>query len=120
LVGDGILRKNIEDKVARYQLEDKVIFLGERNDVNEVLQCFDLFVFPSKFEGLPLTLIEAQAAGIKCLVSDTVSVEVKISELVEFKSLSDSPKKWAELVVSNYYNSLEREDTSFKITEAGY
>jgi glycosyltransferase involved in cell wall biosynthesis len=73
LVGDGTLKQEIERKVADLYLTEKVILLGVREDINRILQAFDVFVFPSLHEGLPVSLIEAQAAGLPCVISDVIS-----------------------------------------------
>lgn len=96
LVGKGSTKASVEKKVRELNLEDIVMFLGERTDVPQLLQAMDLFVMPSLFEGLPYVLVEAQAAGLPCVVSDTVDPLVKITPNVEFMSLSRSADEWAE------------------------
>ncbi|WP_066186665.1 glycosyltransferase family 1 protein [Gracilibacillus timonensis] len=76
LVGNGPDRTKMETKVKDLKLERKVKFLGVRDDIPDLLQMFDLFVFPSFFEGLPVTLIEAQTAGLPCIISDSITEEV--------------------------------------------
>ena len=78
MVGEGQLREENENKVAQLGLRDCVRFLGLRNDVNRLYQAFDLFLFPSLWEGLPLTGVEAQAAGLPVLMSDVITPEVYI------------------------------------------
>ena len=73
-----------------------MLFLGIRNDVNKLMMMFDAFIFPSKFEGIPVSLIEAQATGLKTYVSKVVSDEVKITDLVEFISLDKGANYWAK------------------------
>ena len=119
LVGDGSLRSEIETKCATLGLYDKVIFTGVRTDIPEMLQAMDIFVLPSLYEGIPVTLIEAQASGLHCLVSDTITKEVKITDLVEFISLTKSPNVWAGKVL-NIINGYKRIDTSKEIEKAGY
>ena len=89
LVGTGELLKQIKDKVRKLGIEDKVLFLGVRKDVNKLYSAFDIFVFPSLFEGLPLTLIEAQASGIYIIASDNISKECIISNKIKYLSLED-------------------------------
>ncbi|WP_010678083.1 glycosyltransferase family 1 protein [Bacillus timonensis] len=85
LVGDGPLKGDIERKVSELKLNNKVIFLGNRPDINRLLQAFDLLVFPSLYEGLPVTLIEAQGAGLKCVISDNITTEVDLGiGLIEY------------------------------------
>ena len=101
LVGDGKLREKLVKKAAYLGITEKVIFAGVRSDVNELIQAMDLFVFPSKYEGLPVTLIEAQVSGIPIIMSDSISSEAVItSNLVSTQSLKNSPKQWAEHVLS--------------------
>src|SRR5690606_4659996 len=76
LVGEGILQSRVERKVKQLGLENDVKFLGVRKDIPELLQAFDIFLFPSLFEGLPVVLVEAQAAGLKSIVSNTITKEV--------------------------------------------
>jgi glycosyltransferase involved in cell wall biosynthesis len=99
LVGDGPLRAEIEKDVARRSLQDRVVFAGIRTDVPRLmLGAMDAFVFPSRYEGLPLTGIEAQAAGIPCLFSDAITPEVEIVPgLVRRLSIAE-PAEWAKAI----------------------
>lgn len=90
LAGDGPLREEIERKAKALQLQDKVKFLGVRSDIARLLQGLDMFVFPSLHEGLPVTLIEAQGAGLPCMISDEITQEVDMGiRLVERLPLAD-------------------------------
>ena len=73
LVGTGELKEEIQNQVKELGLEEQVRFLGVRSDVDQIMKCFDVFLFPSLFEGLPVTMVEAQAAGDLCIISDTNS-----------------------------------------------
>lgn len=121
LVGSGnnTLQKNIEEKVKEKGLTNKVKFLGKRTDVNELLNAIDIFIFPSLHEGLPVVVIEAQTNGLKCLLSDTISKEVAITENVEFISLKKSVEFWAERVLF-YKDNYERKNMQEAIKHAGY
>ena len=119
LVGDGPLMGSIKEKIRKLNLENDVIMLGTRSDVNELLMAMDVFLFPSKYEGLPISLIEAQATGLKCLASTEVSKEVDVTGLVDFLSIADSSKVWAEEAVSKMAQS-QRIDQSDKVRAAGY
>lgn len=119
LVGDGKMRSQIEEKVKKMNLSNNVIFAGIRSDIPDLLQVMDVFLFPSIYEGLPVTLIEAQASGVKCLISDTISQEVKITEEVKFLSLKKSSEYWAETILE-YCNGYPRKDTHSMICQAGY
>ena len=101
LVGDGELREEIEKKIRSLNLESKVIFTGVRADVSALLQAMDAFVFPSNYEGLPVTVIEAQAAGLRCFISDKVPIECKKTELVTQLPLTDYAEKWASRIQEN-------------------
>lgn len=100
LVGDGPLRKQIADKVDALGLSDRVVFTGVRSDVAALMQAMDVLVFPSKNEGLPVTLVEAQAAGLLCVISDCIPKDAIITKnLVTTLSLQDSPERWAKHVL---------------------
>lgn len=97
LVGDGELRKDIINQIENEKLTDSVKLLGVRNDVNKILLCSDIFLMPSKFEGLPVSLVEAQAAGVICMISDKITDEIDMGlELIYKLSIFDSDSKWAE------------------------
>ncbi|TLS35783.1 glycosyltransferase family 1 protein [Pseudalkalibacillus caeni] len=117
LIGDGNLRKDIEKKVAILGLSSKVRFLGIRNNISELMQGMDLFLFPSLFEGLPVVLVEAQAAGLKCVVSEAITKESDVTGRVEFLSLYQTAKEWAEKVLSSTY---EHENTAELLKKHGY
>ena len=98
LCGDGEERENIEAKIIELGIQDKVYLLGRVNNVNEILQAIDVIVMPSLFEGLPYALLEAQTAGLKCVVSNTVSRESDILGWNKFISLDADDKKWANQI----------------------
>ncbi|PIC91028.1 glycosyl transferase family 1 [Sporosarcina sp. P21c] len=114
LVGDGNLRDYIMKKVNRLGLCEVIFFTGLRTDISELLQAMDIVVFPSLYEGLPVTIIEAQASGLPCLVSNRITKEVKITKLVEFLSLEDDAELWAKKTIEisegfereNMYNEI--------------
>ncbi|XVX20482.1 glycosyltransferase family 1 protein [Actinomycetota bacterium] len=97
-VGDGRLRSHLEQLVTRQELDRKVRFLGLRNDIPELLRASDLLVMPSLYEGLPVSLVEAQASGLPCLVSDQVSREADLGlGLVRFLAATN-PADWADAI----------------------
>ncbi|MCI6995618.1 MAG: glycosyltransferase family 1 protein [Eubacterium sp.] len=118
LVGDGKLREGIVRKVRELGIEKQVIFTGLRGDVADLMQSMDMFVFPSVYEGLPLTIIEAQASGLPCFISDKVPIECKKTNLVQQIKLSEGAEKWAEIIVS--YNDQNRRDTYDEICISGF
>lgn len=118
LVGDGALKYDIEKKVGALGLEDSVVFLGSRPDVDALLSAMDTFLFPSLYEGLGLVLIEAQASGLRCIASDSIPSEVKITNELEFMSLGLSAGDWADSVLDD--GGYERKNTYEQIVGAGY
>jgi glycosyltransferase involved in cell wall biosynthesis len=118
LIGEGGLKQKIENRVEEMGIKDSVFFLGVRKDIPQLINTFDLFLFPSFYEGLPLTLIEAQAAGIPIVASDTISREVEITDLITFLSLEKSNTEWANKI--NILLVKPKENTISKIKEAGY
>ncbi|MBY0145915.1 glycosyltransferase family 1 protein [Neobacillus niacini] len=121
LCGDGILRKDIEQRVNELNIQSKVKFLGVRSDINKLLQAFDLFVFPSLHEGLPVTLIEAQAAGIPCLISEEITKEVDMGlELMKFIELT-SVDSWVTELENSSVERRERNTSKLKmLRDKGY
>ena len=118
LVGDGILREKMEAKAKALSLEQAVIFLGLRKDVPELLQAMDVFAFPSLYEGLPLTLVEAQAAGLPCVISENIPVDCDMTDLISRVSLDESPVVWAERILAEKVKT--RRDTCAEIVAAGF
>lgn len=98
LIGTGSLVEDTKKIVKKLKLTDKVLFLGVRDDCNELLMGMDCFVFPSLWEGMPITLIEAQVSGLNCLLSDTITREVDINNQMKFLSLDSTEKKWAKMI----------------------
>lgn len=95
VVGRGETENELAQLVKQHALEDSVVFLGIRSDVNELLNAFDVFVFPSLYEGLPFTLIETQCNGLPAICADTVTPLVKVSDYVRFLSLEQDDDTWA-------------------------
>ena len=100
LIGEGEDKKKIIGKLNQYGMNGKYIILSNRDDVPYLLNIMDYFVFPSLYEGLPLSLIEAQIAGKPCLVSDAINEYAIMSNLVARLPLNDGAKKWACEVLS--------------------
>lgn len=118
LLGAGELLEEIRRQVAEAGLEDAVRFLGNRADVSPYYQAMDYLVFPSLYEGLPGTVVEAQTSGLKCLISDKISREVCLTELVTVLSLERSPEEWAEQILRGC--EYERKDRLARVKEAGF
>lgn len=118
LIGDGPLRKQIEEKIEKLGLNDDVIFAGLRSNVNELLSAMDMFVLPSKYEGLPVAMIEAQANGLPCVISSTITDDTVVTDLVTKVSPSESSDKWAETILKQI--NVDRKNTSEDIKRAGF
>lgn len=119
LVGEGELKSEIEGKIKELNLDDKVLFLGVRSDVADLMMAMDVFVFPSLFEGLPNSVIEAQATGLPCIISSNITKEVKVTELVKFMSINENPEQWA-INALQYKNGYQRKDMTLQLTKNGY
>lgn len=119
MVGDGILRKRIEDKLIELDIDNNVVFTGVRSDVNDLLQAMDVFVFPSLYEGFGIVLIEAQTSGLPCIVSDKVASDgLIIDDLISVMSLNQSAEEWAQHIISRL--GEKRHDRTAEIKTAGY
>ena len=81
------------------RIQDSILFLGNRNDVNRLYQAMDVFVLPSRYEGLPVVGVEAQAAGLPCVLSDKMTEETKVTENAVFKSLEEKERIWAVVIL---------------------
>lgn len=100
IIGDGELKRDIIDKISKLKISDRVLLAGSRTDMYRLYNSLDAIIMPSIFEGLPITLVEAQANGLKCYVSkNRVPDESKILDSMEFIELSLGAKKWAEKIV---------------------
>ena len=119
LIGSGGGESFIKEKVEELGMEDKVIFMGLRNDINVLMQAMDVFIFPSLYEGLPVTLIEAQASGLPIIKSDNISDQCILTDNVVSISLDKSAHIWAKEIL-NFVNSFDRKDTSLEIIINGY
>jgi len=120
-VGTGELEEEYRLKIKREGLEKRIIMTGVRKDITEILQASDCFLFPSLWEGLPVSVIEAQATGLPCVISDTISKEVEVSNLVEWHNLNEPPSIWAERCLSLAVLSLKnRKSPTEEIRNAGY
>ena len=98
LIGQGPLLNEIKDKVKKLNLEEKVMFLGQREDINELYQAMDIFIFPSLYEGLGMALVEAQYSGLPCIASDEIPKEADITKNIIFLNLNRDKSKWADSI----------------------
>lgn len=98
MIGIGPLQEQMKQKAARLNLSDSALFLDQKSNVYDYLSAADVFVFPSLYEGLPLTLVEAQCSGLPIVCSDTVTDETKLTDYYYALSLEQSPTEWANTI----------------------
>lgn len=118
LLGDGELRPQIEKQINSLKINDKVILTGAVSNVNDYLQAMDVFVFPSIFEGLGMAVIEAQAAGLPCIVSSIIPKSALITNLIEKVYLKEKQEVWINEIFK--YVRYPKGNTYQKIKNAGY
>ncbi|MDR2590996.1 MAG: glycosyltransferase family 1 protein [Oscillospiraceae bacterium] len=118
IAGDGSEHKHLLEVALELGICDYVKFLGKRDDVADLLQAADIFVLPSISEGLGIAAIEAQAAGLPCLLSNGVPFECKITDNVEFLPIDKGVDIWAERMIT--YRDFNRIDPSNDVYKAGY
>lgn len=119
LVGAGVTFEIIKTRAEDLGISNNVIFTGMRTDVNRLMQAMDCFVMPSKFEGLPFVLVEAQCSGLHCVISDTISKDVELSNNIIFLPLNKGAKFWGDTIISlnEMYNRISLDKT---LTEKGF
>ena len=122
IAGGGALEEELKQKCKDLQIEDKVLFLGMLDDVSKAIQAYDVFVFTSKFEGLGMALIEAQASGLTCVSSDVVPEETAVTDYIHYVSLDKTAKEWAEevLAVCDYDRVEHAQQAAESIRKNGY
>lgn len=120
VVGRGLQEEAIKAYARELGIEKEILFLGLRDDVSELLNAFDIFLLPSLFEGLPVVLIEAQANGLKQIVSNTITDEVDITDLIEYLPIDEGEQQWVERINAYKNNVAERNTYSQKVAKAGY
>lgn len=126
LLGDGELKDQIKNKVKELNLDEKVIFWGNVSDVGNKLIMSDAFLFPSLYEGFPTVVLEAQAAGLPCYISDTITSKIAETELVKQIALNQTAAEWSDFILSDMEintsdrrtgNSIIAEKYDIKITK---
>lgn len=120
LVGQGELFKIIQKKVNTLELSNDVIFAGEVSNPHELYQVFDLFLMPSLYEGLPVVGVEAQAAGLPCVFSSSITPEIKLSSNCHFIDLKKSNIEWAHSIMGICLQNKDRSDNYQTLTQQGY
>lgn len=117
-IGSGEQNDTVHAYAAKKNLGDALRFLGKRTDVHEILQAADVFLLPSLYEGLPLVAIEAQAAGLPCILSGNISQEAAITDHVRFLSLDLPLSEWVKEIVS--LKGFKRRSMREALIQAGY
>jgi glycosyltransferase involved in cell wall biosynthesis len=117
LVGDGSDRRELCDKVRSLKISKRVIFLGNIDYTEKILNIFDIMIFPSMYEGLPIALVEAQANGLRCLVSDKIDKNIKLTDALEFYSLDEPATQWAKKASML---DISRTDTGPMLQKSGF
>lgn len=121
LVGDGPLREEIECRASALGIRRSVDFLGVRPDIPSLMQAMDCFLMPSLYEGLPMVLVEAQASGLPCLISDAIPEDCDIApNLVERVALSESPESWSSRIERLAAEPNDRAAGARDVAEAGF
>lgn len=120
LVGNGALLPQIKQEVSNLGISNSVIFTGVRSDIPCLMSAFDVLLFPSLHEGLPVVVVEAQASGCPVVMSTNVTDEVILSDIVTHLNLSEDDGKWGEAVENLLRKSINREEYHKKIQMAGY
>lgn len=119
IVGDGELKEQMQQKAEKAGITDKVFFMGICSNVNELMNAMDCFLLPSKFEGLPFVLVEAQTNGLKCITSTNVSQESNITGEVSFVSLEEKIELWANTIINSQVK-YSRDNYSTIVQEQKY
>lgn len=101
MLGKGPLMEEMEKLAQKLHIYDRCIFAGNKSNASDYYQAMDYFCFPSRYEGLPGSVVEAQASGLQCLVSDAVTPEVNVTELVSMMSIKSEPRDWARKILDD-------------------
>lgn len=119
LVGQGPLMDEMKEKAESLGIKDSVRFLGQRKDANETYQAMDFFLFPSLYEGLGMTVIEAQCSGLPCVASTEVPSIAKVTDLLKFLDLTDDVNEWVKVIEEELKNN-KRENKIDEVSKHGY
>lgn len=118
LIGEGELENEVKEQCKSLGLAGKVIFAGIRSDIPAILSAMDIFIFPSLYEGMPNTVIEAQATGLPCIISNTITKESALTDLVKNLSINDNATAWVETIEQCSMSSRGSRDSELRV--AGY
>lgn len=119
LIGEGELEEEMKQRAEELKIKDYIMFYGTSNEVPQLMQAMDVFVFPSLFEGLGIAVIESQASSLMTISSAVVPAETKITEYIKYMSLGESAGKWAEEILE-YKKGYCRRNTYSDVCEHGY
>lgn len=115
LIGNGSEKEKVKNKIKNLKIEDNVILLDSQENIQDYFMAMDLLIFPSLYEGMPNVIIEAQATGLRCVLSDTITKEADITGLLTYLPLNNSSQEWAKIVLScqkydriDMYNAFKR------------
>ena len=120
LIGTGDLENSIKKQVQELNLQNDVIFLGNRTDVNNLYQAMDIFIFPSLFEGLGIVAIEAQASGTPIVCSNKLPPEIEISSICKKLSLSETAEVWADEAIKLAEDNKSKRNLQQEVINAGF
>lgn len=118
LIGNGSTFDSLSEKIKMMESKNNIFLLGKQTNINEWIQVFDLFIMPSIYEGLPVSVVEAQAAGLPCILSDTIDRECDITGNVKFLSLQTPLSEWCQEIIN--FQDFNRLDVRKKIIDNGY
>ena len=118
LVGEGELKSEVQQCLEANDLIESVIFAGIRSDIPNLLSAMDVFLFPSLYEGMPNTIIEAQAVGLPCVIADTITRDANVTGLVKYISLDEPKEKWVNSCINS--NKETASVVKKRMTESGY
>ncbi|RFA33380.1 hypothetical protein CAI16_14990 [Virgibacillus dokdonensis] len=108
MVGEGETKPTVKSLINKYEIEDNVHFLGARKDIEVILKTFDVFVFPSLYEGLGIAIIEAQVSGLYCVISNTIPRTVDITGNVCFLPLEADIEQWGNAILDHRCKSINK------------
>jgi glycosyltransferase involved in cell wall biosynthesis len=117
-IGNGELDSEIKEEVRNKNLANKYLFLGSKTDVYRYLNAIDVFILPSRFEGFPISFIEAQSSGVRCIVSDIIPKECDLTNNSVYLPVNNNVDEWAYCINNNI--TYERCDKSYMVKEKGY
>lgn len=120
LIGDGELKDFVKSEADRLGLSDKIVMLGNRRDVPDLLNACDCFILPSLFEGLPVVAIESQANGLPIIMADTITKECNITNIVQYQSLFSPINVWIACIKSMLHKKTDRRNYNEFVGKAGY